>query len=62
LGKESIYNGFNELTEDRNKFIVNKMSLLGIEAARLSVRNATKEESGDILTSRYNVKITSIED
>ena len=61
LGKENMNKVFEELTESRNKFIKDKMNLLGVETGRTVVRNATKEELGEIITSHYNVKITSVE-
>lgn len=61
LGKENMNKAFEEMTEARNRFIINKMTTLEVESTRVSVRNATKEETGDITTSHYNVKITSIE-
>jgi hypothetical protein len=60
-GKENMNKAFEEMTEARNRFIINKMTTLEVESTRVSVRNATKEELGEIITSHYNVKITSVE-
>lgn len=59
LGISSMEKAFAELTNARNKFIESKMIELGIDLSKISIRNATTEESGDIINAHYIVKVIS---
>lgn len=61
VGRNNIEKDFVELYLARNRFISDKLKESGIEATNMKVRNATGDESGDVVEARYIVNITSTE-
>lgn len=61
LGKNIMEQRYNEVVNARNEFIKNKLKEFGVTLDRIEVRNATLEESGEILRAHYIVKIKQSE-
>ena len=61
LGKNIMEQRYNEMVNSRNEFIKNKLKEFGVTLDRIEVRNATLEESGEILRAHYIVKIKQSE-
>ena len=61
LGKNIMEQRYNEMVNSRNEFIKNKLKEFGVTLDRIEVRNATIEESGEILRAHYIVKIKQSE-
>lgn len=57
LGKDNVEQEFTETYTARNRFIENKMAQLGVNSSNISVKNATKENSWEIIDARYMVNI-----
>lgn len=57
LGKDKVEEAFNQIYKDRDNEIIKKLTELGIENTRYSVREATDEEKGELSSARYIVKV-----